>query len=219
MINLDPRLKAVLSEIKPCEVIADVGADHGKIAVSARINGLANKVIASDISVMSIAKASDLATQYGVEVDIRVGEGITPLGADEYDTVIIAGMGGIEIASILSKAIKKFNRYIFAPHSKAYELRKFLSGNGIKPTRDYKVFSKGKYYDIISAEVGDYSPDNDVLYYGYHENTSIFREFCIKERARLKNIIDLGGDKRNIEMLMLLERIMIENGQVDKVGK
>lgn len=219
MINLDPRLKAVLNEIKPCEVIADIGADHGKIAVSAKVNGLANKVIASDISAMSIAKAHDLSEQYGVEVDIRVGEGITPLSADEYDTVIIAGMGGIEITSILTKAIKKFNRYIFAPHTKAYELRKFLSDNGIKPIRDYKVFSKGKYYDIISAEVGVYKPENNVLYYGYHENTPIFREFCVKERARLTSIINSGGDKRNIEMLDILEKIMIKNDQIDKVDK
>lgn len=219
MISLDPRLKAVLNEIKPCKVIADIGADHGKIAVSAKVNGLANKVIASDISAMSIAKARDLSAQYDIEVDIRVGEGITPLSVDEYDTVIIAGMGGIEISSILSKAIKKFNRYIFAPHTKAYELRKFLSDNDIKPTHDYKVFSKGKYYDLISAEVGEYTPENDVLYYGYHENTPIFSEFCVKERARLTNIIESGGDKRHIEMLDILEKIMIENGQIDKVDK
>lgn len=211
MINLDPRLKAVLNEIKPCEVIADIGADHGKIAVSAKLGGLAKKVIASDISEPSVAKARALAIQYEAEVDIRVGEGITTLSSDEYDTVIIAGMGGIEISSILTKAIKKFNRYIFAPHTKAYELRKFLSDKGILPIRDYKVFSKGKYYDIISAEVGEYKPDNDILYYGYHENTPIFSEFCQKERARLKKIIDMGGDKRNAEMLESLERIMAKN--------
>lgn len=211
MINLDPRLKAVLNEIKPCEVIADIGADHGKIAVSAKLGGLAKKVIASDISEPSVAKARALAIQYEAEVDIRVGEGITTLSYDEYDTVIIAGMGGIEISSILTKAIKKFNRYIFAPHTKAYELRKFLSDKGILPIRDYKVFSKGKYYDIISAEVGEYKPDNDILYYGYHENTPIFSEFCQKERARLKKIIDMGGDKRNAEMLESLERIMAKN--------
>lgn len=211
MINLDPRLKAVLNEIKPCEVVADIGADHGKIAVSAKLGGLAKKVIASDISAMSIAKARDLSVQYDAEVDIRVGEGITPLSADEYDTVIIAGMGGIEISSILSKAIKKFNRYIFAPHTKAYELRKFLSEKDILPIRDYKVFANGKYYDIISAEVGEYKPDKDVLYYGYHENTPIFSEFCVKERARLKNIIDMGGEKQNAEILELLEHIMAEN--------
>lgn len=211
MINLDPRLKAVLNEIKPCEVIADIGADHGKIAVSAKLGGLAKKVIASDISEPSVAKARALAIQYETEVDIRVGEGITTLSYDEYDTVIIAGMGGIEISSILTKAIKKFNRYIFAPHTKAYELRKFLSDKGILPIRDYKVFSKGKYYDIISAEVGEYKPDNDILYYGYYENTPIFREFCQKERARLKKIIDMGGDKRNAEMLESLERIMAKN--------
>lgn len=211
MINLDPRLKAVLNEIKPCEVIADIGADHGKIAVSAKLGGLAKKVIASDISEPSVAKARALAIQYEAELDIRVGDGITTLSIDEYDTVIIAGMGGIEISSILTKAINKFNRYIFAPHTKAYELRKFLSDKGILPIRDYKVFSKGKYYDIISAEVGEYKPDNDILYYGYHENTPIFSEFCQKERARLKKIIDMGGDKRNAEMLESLERIMAKN--------
>lgn len=211
MINLDPRLKAVLNEIKPCEVIADIGADHGKIAVSAKLAGLAKKVIASDISEPSVAKARNLASQYGVEVDIRVGEGITTLSANEYDTVIIAGMGGIEISSILNRAIKNFNRYIFAPHTKVYELRKFLSEKDILPIRDDKVFANGKYYDIISAEVGEYKPDKDVLYYGYHENTPIFSEFCVKERARLKNIIDMGGDKRNAEILELLEHIMAEN--------
>lgn len=211
MINLDPRLKAVLNEIKPCEVIADIGADHGKIAVSAKLGGLAKKVIASDISEPSVTKARALAIQYEAELDIRVGDGITTLSIDEYDTVIIAGMGGIEISSILTKAINKFNRYIFAPHTKAYELRKFLSDKGILPIRDYKVFSKGKYYDIISAEIGEYKPNIDVLYYGYHENTPIFSEFCVKERARLKKIIDMGGDKRNAEILESLERIMAGN--------
>lgn len=198
MIKLDERLTAVASEIKPCKTLADIGSDHGKIAVYAALNHLADNVIASDISAKSSLKSQILAKNEGVEISVRVGDGTSTLKPDEYDTVVIAGMGGIEIVDILTKCQIKFNTYILVPHSKPEILRKFFITHNITTIKDYKIKCKGRFYDIILAAVGVYIPSEREIYYGKCIESVAFNEFKQYETDRLMKLLDrTNGVKRN----------------------
>lgn len=207
MIKLDERLKSVASEIKPCKTLADIGSDHGKIAVYSALNHLADNVIASDISPQSANKSLLLAKIEGVELSVRVGDGVSTLKPEEYDTVVIAGMGGIEIVDILVKAQKNFNNYILVPHSKSEILRKFFITHNLTAVKDYKVKCKGRFYDIIVASVGVYNPSKREIYYGKCIDSVAFNEFKQYEINRLNTLLDKTNGIKRDELLLRLNAL------------
>ena len=64
--KLDGRLRAVVDNIEG-EVVADIGCDHGKVAVCALAEKRVVKAIACDISSKSLDKAVALAKTYELE--------------------------------------------------------------------------------------------------------------------------------------------------------
>ena len=109
---MDGRLECILSHVH-AKVLADIGCDHGKVAVYAVLRGLTEKSIAADISEECLKKARALAKEKGAEsVEVRVGDGMRVLKENEADNVVIAGMGGREIAKILSQAPAKCRKAI-----------------------------------------------------------------------------------------------------------
>lgn len=56
---LSPRLKAIAEKVPQGSKVADIGTDHGFIPVYLVKNGVAPKVIASDISRNSLEKTKD----------------------------------------------------------------------------------------------------------------------------------------------------------------
>lgn len=204
MIKLDERLSAAANEITPCKVVADIGSDHGKIAVYAALNGLAESIIASDISAKSAQKSQLLAQAEKVNISVRVGDGVSTLSSNEYDTVVIAGMGGIEIADILSRALKKFNKYILIPHTKADVLRRYMASDGIEPVSDRKIICKGRFYDVITARAGKYCPSEREIYYG-KGGGDYYAEFKRCEMARLNELYVKADEKKRVDLALRID--------------
>ena len=61
-VRLNARLAQIASYIKPGESVCDVGTDHGYIPIYLAENKIADKIIMSDISRGSIAKANDCSS-------------------------------------------------------------------------------------------------------------------------------------------------------------
>lgn len=215
MALLDSRLQAVADEVFHTHTLADIGSDHGKIAVYAALNRLADKIIASDISADSADKARQLAKRYAVDISVRVGDGVSTLSDDEYGCAVIAGMGGIEIAGILSAARGKFDQYILVPHTKPEFLRRFLADNGIKADKDYKMECKGRYYDIIVCTIGEHTPSDKEIYYGKCEKSPIFDGFCLQERARLVRLIAAANGDKSAELNKRLQ--LLDDSKIGEV--
>lgn len=154
MLKLDKRLRAVVDEIEG-ETLADIGCDHGKVCVESLFEGKVKRAIACDISQDSLDKARRLAKESGLEnIECRQGDGLEPLKEDEVDCAVIAGMGGNEIMSILSKDLKGIKRFVLVAHRNTIELREFLSKRDLYIQKDYIVSENGKFYDIIVALAG-----------------------------------------------------------------
>lgn len=160
------RIDTLCSLLRPAKVFADVGCDHGYCSEYMLKNGLCERTILSDVSKGSLAKAERLLAPY-----IRSGKAVSVLGDGFYgvpntvDEVLIAGMGGSEIVSILSDEKYGFipKRFVFQPMHDSEKLRRYLLENGGYIERDY-TFEDGKFYEVLiggkaecAGQVRDYT--------------------------------------------------------------
>lgn len=118
-----------------CHVGADIGSDHGKMAVALLQSGLCRRTIATDISAPSLSKARKAAKTHALEekMEFRVGDGLSIFEKGEADVAIIAGMGGEMIAKILTEGehvARAMNALLLQPMQHAAKLRYFLRNNG-----------------------------------------------------------------------------------------
>lgn len=147
------RIDTLCSLLTKANVFADVGCDHGYCTEYMLRNGLCEKAILSDVSRGSLAKAEKLLAAY-----IRDGRAESVLGDGFFgvpnatDEVLIAGMGGSEIVSILSDEKYGFMplRFVFQPMRDAEKLRRYIHENGGYIERDF-TFEDGKYYEVITG--------------------------------------------------------------------
>ncbi len=187
------RIDTLCSFLKKTKSFADVGCDHGYCSEYVLKNGLCDNVIFSDVSKGSLAKAEKLLARYTQEGRAKavLGDGFYGVPNDT-ETVLIAGMGGSEIVSILSDKRYGFipNYFIFQPMHDAEKLRRYLIGEGACILRDY-TFEDGKFYDIIVGEKVNKSKQSytDAEYEFGKENLSAM-PLAFKKRTekQIKNI-------------------------------
>lgn len=159
-LELQPRLQAIADWVRPGARIVDVGTDHGYLPVFLLQNGTVGYAIASDINAAPLDHARRSAAEYGQEMDFRLCNGLEAVGPDEVDTVVIAGMGGENIAAILLQApwTKEGHTLLLQPMSRPDYLRRFLGDHGYRITRERLVRDKGLLYPIVEAEGGYMAP-------------------------------------------------------------
>ncbi len=158
-IHLHPRLAKAADMLGPCGVAADIGSDHGRLAVSLLQQGRAERVIAGDISAASLEKARALAALCGVtdRLNFRVSDGLEALEIGEAEGILLAGMGGLLMARILQEgeaAARSARRLVLQPQGNAAELRAFLYQNGYAIEDEAIVLDNGRYYQLIAARSG-----------------------------------------------------------------
>ncbi len=149
------RIDVLVGEVPVCDILADVGCDHGNLAAACLKTGKAKRVILTDISAPSLEKAktlleSEIATGTATAVCCDGLKGV----ASKPDVAVIAGMGGMEIIHILRDMPFFLENLVLSPHKNAPELRTFLVQNGYRILRDYVITDGGKYYDVIACDRG-----------------------------------------------------------------
>ncbi len=156
MKNLSVRLKTICEIAKKSKRIADVGCDHGKVLGYLVENNKPKFVIASDISAPSANKAQILLQkQSKVKFSVRVGDGFSTLSnSDRLDTIIVSGVGGLEIINILKNSKIKTPKLILQPQNNVVKLRQYLTLNGYKIVNEYILKEKHIYYTILVVKKG-----------------------------------------------------------------
>ncbi len=209
MINLKERLNSVFNEIDKGSVVADIGCDHGKLSARLLQSGIANKVIAVDISKESLEKAIKLKEKLNLEnLETRVGDGLSVIAENEVDTVVIAGMGGMEIIKILSSSKYTYKKYVLVPHSNEKELREYLVDKFLI-TKDYLIKEHDKYYNVIVAVEGktNYTPAE--IEFGMNEGNPLLKELLNKRLIEYKSYLVNAEDKTKLQSkIELIERVL-----------
>ena len=133
-LPISNRLLACADYIHPGETAADVGCDHGYLGIHLLTNGIAKRVIASDINEGPLQAAQRNARKYGVQdkMSFHLSAGVTNVPRD-FDVMVCAGMGADTMMSILEDAPwLRCDRYrlILQCQSKTPSLRRYLSESG-----------------------------------------------------------------------------------------
>ena len=150
----------MVAELVPkSEIAADVGTDHGYLSVWLLQSGRAARVLASDIHEGPLNRARQTAAEFDLEAQMEtyLCDGLQFSGSEQAQTIIIAGMGGETMISILSAApwTKQGRTLILQPQSKRTELEQWLCGNGYA-LKDAKLCrDTGKLYLALSVQGGE----------------------------------------------------------------
>ncbi len=133
-LRISPRMELLCSLV--CgNSAADIGTDHGMVPAELITSGRCSRVILTDVQQGPLGKAVSNIRDLGLDniiTDFRLGSGLQPLKPAEADSVIIAGMGGELICSILEEDKQKsfsFKKLILQPRSKSEVLRRWLINN------------------------------------------------------------------------------------------
>lgn len=162
LLALQPRLHLLARLVPEGCRLTDVGTDHGYLPVALLQQGRISAAIASDIGAEPLEHARRTALQYGVDgMDFRLCAGLSGVAPEETDVIVIAGMGGETIISILQDApwtADGQHRLLLQPMTKAAALRHWLADNGYTFTDEHLVEDKGRIYPILCVEGGASHP-------------------------------------------------------------
>ncbi|MBE6713730.1 MAG: SAM-dependent methyltransferase [Ruminococcaceae bacterium] len=153
---LDSRLSLAASFVRQGAVCADIGTDHAYIPIYLLMTGRSDFAIAADINEGPLERAKENAARYGIEANIEfcLADGLSglPLHERQVSDIVICGMGGELIASILSASEYVKNsgiRLILQPMSATAKLRAYLSENGFAEINGGFARAQDKLYQCI----------------------------------------------------------------------
>ncbi len=162
LIKLSPRLEAIAKLVPLHGGACDVGTDHGYIPVWLAQSGHDGALFATDINKEPLLHAKRTADEYGFSdrIEFYLCDGLAALDGSNTETVIIAGMGGENIADIILSApwVKENGcLLVLQPMSKSPHLRSWLFENGFEVLSEHLV-EEGNIYEILTAKAGKDEP-------------------------------------------------------------
>ncbi|MDR2547105.1 MAG: class I SAM-dependent methyltransferase [Lachnospiraceae bacterium] len=166
-IVLSKRLAAIAAFVTSGHRVCDIGCDHSAVVISLLRAGISPAAIVIDIHPGPLAIARQRIAEHDLtdQVDVRLGDGLCVYDTDEAETVIITGMGGRLIWSILAadftktKAIKEL---ILGPQAEVAELRRCLRWYGFTIIDEVMVEENGKYYPLLKLSPYRESSNSDI---------------------------------------------------------
>lgn len=157
-IRLSPRLETIVRMIDRRASVADVGCDHGKLSAYLALNG-ASRVIAVDISAKSLSKTKQLVRELGLQhtVQTRVSDGLKKLKPGEAEVIVMAGLGGPAMCTILENGYAVASsaaRLVLQPMNAVGAVRRWLTDNGFCIVEEQLAEEENRFYQILAAVPG-----------------------------------------------------------------
>lgn len=210
-LQLQPRLALLAQLVSQGARLADIGTDHGYLPVWLLQQGRIRSAIAADIGRGPLAHAGRTAAQCGVELELRLCDGLKGIGAEEADCIVIAGMGGETIQQILSDSPWPRERdctLLLQPQTKVEQLRRWLAQAGYACRQERLVWDKGKLYVVLRMAAGEpFVPTREQLYGGFClEGDPLYGDYLEAQlrrlRRRLEGLQKGGGDDDGLPQLI-----------------
>lgn len=166
-----PRLEKTASLVRPNAIFADVGCDHGHLAIELIHRG-AQRGYACDINEGPLQSAKQNIVDAGLSdrIETVLTDGLDGLADKGITDVTLAGIGGEIITDILQRAAFLKNpkvRIILQPQSRENILRSFLAEEGFSVFFEEAVRSGRYIYTVMAAE-----------YSGHVHQLSVLESFC-----------------------------------------
>ncbi len=157
-IRLSARMTALAGMVTGGSRLADVGCDHGYLPIWLCQEGRIPSAIAMDVKPGPLSRAEEHIREYGLDgrIETRLSDGLTALGENEADTVLIAGMGGMLMRRILTDRPipESVTELVLQPQSDIAEVRRCVREIGFCIVDEDMVYEDGKYYPMMKCGRG-----------------------------------------------------------------
>lgn len=236
MIHLSPRLMCAVKYVRPHTLLADVGTDHAYLPIylcQKRIlspvtakNGDVISAVASDINKGPVERAEQhiRAERLSGAIKTVCTDGLNGLEIYDPKTIIVFGMGGELIVSILEAAPwiqGEGVRLILQPMTHPEKVREALPTMGFAVTGESLCAEGDRLYQIICADYDPTkaappsSPAEALTGHLYpSEEKKLHRkliEQAIKKESRARNARNLAGqDTSEADRLLASLQIQLE---------
>ncbi len=153
MQQISKRLAAVADYVTEGNRLVDVGTDHAYLPIYLLEEGRIPSALAADVRKNPLERAKENIAAHGLSdrIETHLSDGLKKINTD-YESLVLAGMGGRLIRDILAADLKKsasFREIILEPQSDLQALRAFLREKGFQIDCENMVLEEGKYYPIL----------------------------------------------------------------------
>lgn len=199
MFKLTPRLEKVCAYVGRCDTLADIGTDHAFVPITLVRDGKCRRAYACDVGEGPLRNAMQYINDAGLTQRIVtvLSDGFASV-PDDWDTAVIAGMGGELIARIISEAaVSAAQTLVLQPMTKAAELRRFLYENGFTVADEDIVREGEKLYTVIKAVHSPCEWDRADVYASRALRAKTYpevKEYFLRLRMRLERISAAAAD-------------------------
>lgn len=225
-INISNRLKTIGDFVNSNDKVIDVGCDHALLSIYIYLNKTKN-IIASDINSNPLKEAHKNLCKYNLndKLELKISNGLECFEGNEFDTIVIAGMGGMTIIDILNSGIKKLyntKKIIIQSNKDIPKIRKFIVKLGYIIDNEKLIKENNIIYTIIV-----FKKSNKKVKYGQidyiigpilkNSKDKIFIDFINSEIIKKENILKKLPQKYDREIknlkkeIGLLQNLMISN--------
>lgn len=213
---LNKRLKAISDLVKPCDILFDVGSDHGFLPLNLLINKKIKKAIIGEINEGPLEQAKKNFLRYPtLDVEFILSDGLKSYNNKNLDTVVIAGMGFETIQYIMTQDLEKFKKIpqiILQSNTKIENLRKFLNDHSFMIIDEDIVKDRKYYYPIIKVCFNDLKQnlsDAEILFGPIliNKNQSVFRDYLLFCKKVEEKII-IAQNKESSERIQIINNLL-----------
>lgn len=217
-LKLSPRLLAAARMVRQGSSAADVGTDHGYLACYLALEWGCKKVYASDLNQGPLEQAARTVREYGAEgwVTVLLSDGVKELPLEEITDVVVAGMGGDLILSIVNdpRLRDPEKRLVLQPMTKAEVLRRGLYQMGFEVCEETAVRDGRFVYTVITARYAGLVKDIDdcfaltgLLAGRTEEETAYLSRLVSRLDQKLRGIAQSGNSGDAEHLLQLKKQI------------
>lgn len=211
-MQLSKRMQRLASLVTEENRLADIGTDHGYIPIYLIQQKKIQSALAMDINSGPLSRAKEHieASRLTTYIETRLSDGLCKLEADEADTVLIAGMGGMLMVSILNggaHCLDTVKELILQPQSDIQEVRRWLYRHNYRIIVEDIVFEDGKYYPMMKAIHGqDEKFSDEELYYGrtsQQRSKEVLLSYLQKKAydgKKIQEILQKNGQEHSVRM-------------------
>lgn len=187
-MKINARLKLIGDLVEPNSYCLDVGCDHALLDIYLIHRNVNIKTVASDIASGPLEQAKKNISREHLEgqIETKLGPGLSTYVAG-IDTLIISGMGGLNIISICkenNKILKKISTLIISPNNYQEKVKRYLTKNGYYISNEEFVKDKKFIYQVIIFKKGKKKYSNKEYYFGpifLEKKGPLFREYFLRE--------------------------------------
>lgn len=169
---LSRRLSAIADLVPPGARVADIGSDHALLPAWLVSSGKSPLAVAGEVrdGPLKASAARIEADGLADRVAVRKGDGLAVIAPGEVDCVVIAGMGGVLIVSILDAGeadgkLEGVRTLVLQPNVGEDIVRRWLLEKGWYLANERIVEEDGRWYEVLEARrVPDARRLNAALY-------------------------------------------------------